>query len=226
MSSPSTPSPVSPSTASTPREILPPLTPSSPISIPAYANDSKSDLDPTEWKPKLRRGRGATGTSEAVAYLQQFHPTTTDNLNASDEAASTSMPTRVSAAMSSRPRMAHRSTTSMSALLASMTLTSATPSLANTPTTIASSLESNNGVEYVNHVYDFNARPLPPRRNPLSFDGAKGVELVTPHAAPATSTTKATDPMVEGKGIWEKKVVIKKGSADKMDREGLGALFK
>jgi hypothetical protein len=157
-----------------------------------------------------------------MAYLQQFHRSRSD---VSDEAASSSMPAHVPAAMSSRPRVSHRSTTSMSALLA-LQVTSAAPSLTNTPTTVSSSLGSNNGADYINYVYDFNTRPLPPRRNPLSFDGAKGIELVIPLVAPASPTSDVSNVATEGRDLWEKKVIVKKGSNDNVDGAGLGALFK
>lgn len=45
------------------------------VRIPEELHDHKSDLDPTEWKPKLPRG-----ASDAYRYLSQFHA----NINRDD----------------------------------------------------------------------------------------------------------------------------------------------
>lgn len=56
---------------SAPRDIVPPRLPTartlSSFRIGAIGHESKSDIDPTEWKPK------SEGSSEAFQYLSQFH---------------------------------------------------------------------------------------------------------------------------------------------------------
>jgi ECL1/2/3 zinc binding proteins len=85
------------------------------IRIPADNHNAKSDLDPTEWKPKGKRdGRN----SEAFRYLSQFHRASTSTLDENEKIA--------------RPYM-HRSHASMTSMVT-------TPSLASTPTTATSSL--------------------------------------------------------------------------------------
>ena len=122
---PSTVSPP-PTAPSSPRALLAASTPTGAsytdyptIRIPADHHNAKSDLDPTEWKPK---GKRDLRNSEAHRYLSQFHRSSTSILDDSEKDA--------------RPFM-HRSH-------ASMTSTMTTPSLASTPTTATSSLS----VEY------------------------------------------------------------------------------
>ena len=100
------------------------LAPSSPyqsppvLRIPSDLHDHKSDLDPTEWKPKL----GGRNNSEAYRYLAQFHAA----MNASETG---------EYVKADRPRYGrHKSTLSMT--------TNTTPSLGNTPTTVSSSFDS------------------------------------------------------------------------------------
>ncbi|KAL2846733.1 life-span regulatory factor-domain-containing protein [Aspergillus pseudodeflectus] len=91
-----------------------PVTVSRPIRIPTDMHESKTDLDPTEWKPVIQvdsRCASAMG-SDAWKYLSQFH---------SDD---TMVPLR-------RARVDHHSSTSLSTL----------PSLSHTPS-VASSVSS------------------------------------------------------------------------------------
>lgn len=224
--SPSTTPPSSPPMS--PRSIVAAMTPTgtSPrpipghLRIPSDLHDAKSDLDPTEWKPLIstrRNGSSASlASSEAWNYLSQFHPPA-----AADESASSMLmlPTR-------RTGYVHRSSASLSALAGyGYGAMIPTPSLSNTPTTAASSLNSNS--DYIGYMYDPPAfgggavstssstvtRPLPPRHNP-SFSTAacatKGVELVVPHivqapptvaSAAAAATSPAESLGAEG-GIW------------------------
>ncbi|KAF7593997.1 hypothetical protein BBP40_010394 [Aspergillus hancockii] len=152
-----------------PRTIVPRMTPTkAPIRstrtprILGEFHDSKTDLDPTEWKPVIPMGFGGStslASSEAWQYLSQFH------------GGSAPVPMR-------RPRVDHRSSTSLSTFLSS---TCAPPSLTHTPSTAASSFSSNASESYLNESAH---RPLPPRHNPYfssSANGTKGVELVVPH---------------------------------------------
>lgn len=169
--SPSTTPPSSPPMS--PRVIVAPMTPTKApigptpsIRIPAKHHDAKTDLDPTEWKPVIpRRSNGSAtslASSEAWQYLSKF-------LGGSAE---TMLPSR---------RSGHRSTTSLS----SVTSGEGAPSLSHTPSTAASSLNSNS--DYVGYMHDYANRPLPPRHNPsfsTSAGTTKGVELVVPQISP------------------------------------------
>lgn len=175
--------------------------------ISSELHDHKSDLDPTEWKPKIPRG-GASSTSEAFRYLSRFHQR--NNLIFSEHADG-HQPIKLDRPAGPR----HKSTMSMT------TLTTSTPSLGNTPTTTASSFES---------MYDFNLRPLPARTNPLyssSAGASRGIDLVTPHIPPPAAPVDVT---VAGSAdteldFWGKKKVIPVGASPNGMGEGLGALF-
>ncbi|KAL5333427.1 hypothetical protein BJX70DRAFT_67271 [Aspergillus crustosus] len=160
MSAPSTP-PSSPPMS--PRTIVAPLMPtrasvtsSQPIRIPTDMQDSKTDLDPTEWKPVISKDtRTNIMTSDAWRYLSQFH---------GDESV---LPTR-------RARIQNQSSTSLSTL----------PSLSHTPSTVSS--VSSSASDYMSYMHESMHRPLPPRHKPsFSGSGSvsKGVELVIPHVA-------------------------------------------
>jgi hypothetical protein len=84
-----------------------------------------------------------------------------------------------------------------------MSTTNTTPSLGNTPTTVASSFDS---------LYELNTRPLHPRHNPLyaMSAAARSDDLVTPCIP---SKDQALD--------WSKKAVVK----TERDGNGLGALL-
>lgn len=94
------------------------------------------------------------------------------------------------------------------------------PSLANTPTTTASSFDS---------MYEFNLRPLAPRTNPLfstSAGHSRSIDLVTPHIPPpvvpvdvGVAGSAETD---TGFDLWGKKLVVPVATPK---GEGLGALF-
>ncbi|PWY67272.1 hypothetical protein BO94DRAFT_478967 [Aspergillus sclerotioniger CBS 115572] len=197
MSSTTTP-PTSPPMS--PRIIVAPMTPTrgalrSSISsrIPGEWNDAKTDQDPSEWKPVIPMGSGASSlaSSEAWQYLSQFH---------GDDAV---MPAR-------RPRFEHRSSTSLSTL---MSATGPVPSLMHTPSTAASSFSSN-GSDYMSYVHDTAYRPLPPRHNPY-FSGCssatKGVELVVPHVHIPAEDVSAVDISNDGSifpassALWDEK---------------------
>lgn len=168
--------------------------------IPSDLHDSKSDLDPTEWKPIISDGRhGRNGSSTSLAssdawtYLSQFHYHRDDARISSSTPSSYAIPFR-------RAPTTRNSTTSLSAM--------ETPSLVNTPsTTTASSVTSSppsSSSDYISAAaaatttYGYGAyayaadsaaainpgRPLPPRHNPsfsTSAGATKGVELVVPH---------------------------------------------
>jgi len=148
------------------------------LRIPSDLHDHKSDLDPTEWKPKLP----PRGASEAFRYLSRFH----QNMNNSD----------THNVKIERPRAhAHKSTLSMT--------TTTTPSLGNTPTTASSSFDSIN--MYDLHLRPLPPRHHPLYSTSAGAKG--GLDLVTPHMPPsmdvATSVPNATD-----NEFWGKKVVL------------------
>ncbi|EXJ93061.1 hypothetical protein A1O3_01617 [Capronia epimyces CBS 606.96] len=188
----------------------PPVYDTPALRIPADIHDAKSDLDPTEWKPKLER----RGQSEAFRYLSRFNHTM--NASASDT------PPRHDVQQLERPATwRHRSTMSMSMSTSTSTTTMTTPSLGNTPTTTASSFDS--------IYYDFNLRPLPPRQNPLYSTGAgtyKGIDLVTPHIPPPldvdTVGSGSVPTVALDNDFWGKKAVVP-GSTPQGN--GLRALF-
>ena len=219
MSSTAVDMPTTPSADTTPRSILPPLTPSGPSSvtapqfrIPADQHDHKSDLDPTEWKPKLGRPRpmsSKSANSPAFQYLSQFHRSTSSCALGEEN---------------NTLKAAHKSTTSMGSLASA-------PSLATSPDTAASSMDAASPVaaSYTFGCdYDFSTRALPPRRNPeFSTSFSKGVDLVTPHCVPAPQNPAGkpmAEPMFHG-GMWEKKPVTGKSSPVTTSAEGLSALF-
>lgn len=218
-----TPTTTPPDSASnSPRPILPSRIPtgasygstsSSSSRIPPELHNAKSDLDPTEWKPKLHR-RGVSTNSEAFRYLSRFHQPT-----ANEENQAIPKPDLT--------RDYHSSTTSIASLATSTTHSTSLPL---TPTTAASSLSAS--IDYSNPKYDFNTRPLPPRHDPAYSSSAganKGIELVLPHVAPAAVPATAGS-MPEHihfhGGVWEKQTVKKLPEGGAPDaKEGLGALF-
>ncbi|GAM35719.1 hypothetical protein TCE0_017r04263 [Talaromyces pinophilus] len=188
--------------------------------IPSDLHDSKSDLDPTEWKPIIsgcRHGRNGSSTSlassDAWAYLSQFHYPRDDARISSSTPSLHAMPFR-------RAPTTRNSTTSLLAM--------GTPSLVNTPSTttasssVTSSPPSSSGdyisatatTSYGYGAYTYAAdaaaaamdpgRPLPPRHNPsfsTSAGATKGVELVVPHII----TSAEEDGHVAGhEGLWMK----------------------
>ena len=169
--------------------------------IPSDVHHFKSDLDPTEWKPKLPRS--VSGASEAFRYLSRFHDTTKWNPNNLENDQDRPQPLR------------HKSTASMS------TMTTPMLSLGNTPTTASTSFDSH-------YDFAFNLRPLPPRQNPLysaSAGHAKGIDLVTPHIPPPLDLAGSSSvPNDFDHDFWGKKVVVP-GSTPRTKGDGLGALF-
>ena len=162
ISLPSTPAISPPSTApSSPRAILPPSTPTGmsymdypSIRMPTDVHNAKSDLDPTEWKPK---GRRDLRNSEAHRYLLSFHRMSTNN----DDNEKTD---------TARPPM-HRSHTSMTSRMS-------TPSLASTPTTATSSLSMD--YDFTTRALPLRHNPL----YSASAGMTKDIGLVTPHILP------------------------------------------
>lgn len=163
-----------------PRTIVPPMTPtrskpSAPIRIPGDHHDTRTDLDPTEWKPVIPMGSGpgnlsTLASSEAWQFLSQFH----------DEPM---VPMR-------RPGAVKRgSTTSLSAWSAAGTL----PPLTSTPSTVASSFSSN-ASDCSGSLHEAHTRPLPPRHSSVN----KGVELVVPHVKVTEEDVSAPDMSSQG----------------------------
>ncbi|KAL2414913.1 hypothetical protein ABEF95_001289 [Exophiala dermatitidis] len=182
------------------------------LRIPADQHDAKSDLDPTEWKPKLQRP-SHTRQSEAFRYLSRFHQTMLNNDNTNNSWTSTSVPD-ASLRPAAAPR--HKSTMSLS--------TSTTPSLGNTPTTTTTSTSTSFDSVY-NYDYDFKVRPLPPRQNPMASTSPGtyrgiGIDLVTPHIAPpAPPLMKMRD------DDHLDDVVVASTKMSKSNSSGLRALF-
>jgi len=153
------------------------------LRIPSDFHDAKTDLDPSEWKPVIARRNGSCmslTSSEAWQYLSHFH--------GGEESLLPSSPRRYGSA--------HRSTTSLSGLMNNSTMN--TPPLTHTPTTEASSFNSN--FDYMGYLHELAvARPLPPRHNP-SYSGSagasKGVELVMPHIPPLPVQEGEPQPMI------------------------------
>lgn len=191
MSSSSTP-PTSPPMP--PRIIVAPMTPtkapmSTPaIQIPGAFNDSKTDQDPSEWKPVIPMSSGGgkpLASSDAWQYLSQFHGGEVPLMR--------------------RPKTNRHSSSNLSTL---MSASGPIPSLAHTPSTVSSSVSSNSS-DYMSYV-DSAFRPLPPRHNPSFSSSAcatKGVELVVPHLkiqaddAPVDDTSGSIFPA--NSSLWE-----------------------
>lgn len=168
------------------------------VRIPSDLHDHKSDLDPTEWKPKLQHH----SNSEAFRYLSRFHQNMT-TLSDGNEHLRLERP----------PIPRHKSATSVSMSMGT------TPSLGTTPTTVASSFEST-------YDFNFNLRPLPLRQNPLYSTSAgvsRGIDLVTPHIPPPVDVA-GSSPVRNtfDNDFWGKKVVVP-GTTPRGN--GLGALF-
>lgn len=126
------------------------------IRMPTDEHHAKSDLDPTEWKPK---GNGNSRSSEAFRYLSQFHRASSSTLDENE---------KISAV---RPHM-HRSDTSMTSM-------TTTPSLASTPTTATSSVS----MEYDFNTRALPPRHNPIYS--ASAGMTKDIGLVTPHMVPS-----------------------------------------
>ena len=153
-----------PTAPTSPRAILTASTPTGAsymdypsIRIPADHHNAKSDLDPTEWKPK---GKRDLRNSEAHRYLSQFHRSSTSALDDNE---------KISTA---RPFM-HRSHASMTSMMT-------TPSLASTPTTATSSLS----IDYDFNTRALPPRHNP--MYSASAGSTKDIGLVTPHMVPET----------------------------------------
>ncbi|KAL8704184.1 MAG: hypothetical protein Q9201_002645 [Fulgogasparrea decipioides] len=152
--------------------------------IPPVAHEGKSDLDPTEWKPKTIHHP----TSDASKYLSQFHRTPPTYGNPR------------------RPSPVH------AGAIHAQSMTSvpmAAPSLSATPS--ASSTSSGDSI--AGTPYDFANRPMTMDRRPTSA-AIKSVDLVTPKKLSAYSVpTKPTTAVSETMGLssdlsYEKKLRV------------------
>lgn len=187
------PPPSSTPPPSSPRSILQPRTPTglnqhahtTASRIPTDIHSYRSDLDPTEWKPKsARTGRPASNryNSEAFRYLSSFHRAINKN-----ESNDNDTPHDIKIEVPNLNSIAATAPT--------------TPSLDNTPTTTASSWSMSTSAGY-----DYNTRPLMPRHNrwySTSAVGGSGVDLVTPHIPPPPANNYAKKDVVvdpAGKG--------------------------
>ncbi|ERF75659.1 hypothetical protein EPUS_08812 [Endocarpon pusillum Z07020] len=250
---PSTTPPTS-TPSSSPRPILPARIPtgssytsaSFQSRLPTDHHNAKSDLDPTEWKPKIpRRGVSSTTTttttttssssnnSEAFRYLSRFNQSTT---TPNGEDMTTERIQRPSLPKANNNHH-HHSTTSITSLLNNNTITTngSTPSLSQTPTTTPSSLSTSIDYTTTTPNYDFNTRPLPPRHDPSYSSSAGaikgGYDLVMPYVAPPAPPVvagSAPDHVHLDGEAWEKQTVRKLAPAAGSEgevREGLGKLF-
>ncbi|KAL8999093.1 MAG: hypothetical protein Q9169_001981 [Polycauliona sp. 2 TL-2023] len=136
--------------------------------IPPEAHEGKSDLDPTEWKPKLAH----RPTSDASKYLSQFHRTPP----------SYGSPRRGSP---HRPAALHAQTM--------YSVPTNAPSLSATPSASSTSSEDDS---VAGTPYDFGNRPsMPTRPNPVH---SRSVNLVTPHPKVPTAYSVPTKPTAYG----------------------------
>ncbi|KAL8735895.1 MAG: hypothetical protein Q9181_002622 [Wetmoreana brouardii] len=132
--------------------------------IPPVAHEGKSDLDPTEWKPKTIHRT----TPDASNYLSQFHRTP---------------PTYGSPRRPSPVRAEAMHTQSMTSVPMTAPSLSATPSASST----------SSGDSIAGTPYNFANRPMTMDRRPTSA-AIKSVDLVTPkkpsaYSVPTKSTT-------------------------------------
>ncbi|KAK4936811.1 hypothetical protein LTR10_022400 [Elasticomyces elasticus] len=166
--------------------------------IPADIHHHKSDLDPTEWKPKLAH----RGASEAFQYLSRFHQTMMDG-----EAV----------------QPVHRHKSSASATLSMTT----TPSLGNTPTTTASSFDSAyHGL--TSFTFNTRPLPPRQNPMYSTSANGKGFDLVTPHIPPSLDATVAMSvpgTIRFDEDLWGKKVIVPGSTPRAGNGNGLGALF-
>jgi len=133
----------------------PPVSPTPTIRIPPDNHTHKADLDPTEWKPKLRGSHARA--SEAYSYLAKFHA----RMNQESEFE----PTRVE-------RPGHKFSASM------YNIPTLTPSLDSTATTAASSFDS---FDYDFNTRPLQARQNPMYALSTCI---RSDDLVTPHVPP------------------------------------------
>jgi hypothetical protein len=142
------------------------------IRIPTDKHNSKSDLDPTEWKPK---GKRDARNSEAHRYLSQFHRANVSTIEDNEKIDTT------------RPYM-HRSHTSMTSM-------TTLPSLASTPTTATSSLS-------IDYEFNTRALPPRHNPMYSAGAGmTKDIGLVTPHMVPCMAGSIPIDCSWEKKPI-------------------------
>ncbi|KAL8775380.1 MAG: hypothetical protein Q9209_000388 [Squamulea sp. 1 TL-2023] len=139
---------------------IPTPRPVSSARIPPEAHEGKSDLDPTEWKPKVPH----RPTSDASKYLSQFHHTP---------------PSYGSPRRGSPHRPAARHVQNMDSISMNAPSLSATPS--------ASSTSSSSG-SIAGTPYDFISRPSVHSRP--STVHSKSVDLVTPQKIAYSVPTK------------------------------------
>lgn len=163
--------------------------------IPADNHGFKSDLDPTEWKPKGRSTRPNSNrfNSEAYQYLSSFHRSISkSNIHGSngeyiEGGISFSVP--ISSSTESTPSLVHTPSTTASSCASVPNLGFDTGVTGAYNTSMYTGLDKNG--------YDFSTRPLLPRHGRWhSMNGPNGVsigtDLVTPHAAPAYAKNEIT----------------------------------
>ncbi|KAI4221545.1 MAG: hypothetical protein L6R36_006837 [Xanthoria steineri] len=159
--------------------------------IPPEAHEGKSDLDPTEWKPKLAH----RPTSDASKYLSQFHHTP---------------PAYGSPRRGSPNRSVVFHTPSMDSIPAHAPSLSATPS---------ASCTSSSSDSIVGTPYDFSHGPsMPNRPNPVH---SRSVDLVTPHRKVPTAYSVPVKPIAHGDGKFSVKVEDFSGPTDTVENGDL-----
>jgi hypothetical protein len=120
-----------------------------PTQIFVFGEESKSDFDAKDLKPKIRRSRGTS--SQGFTYLQQFHHSALKNGNTSHEADSIAMPVPLPATLCSRRSLSGNSTDSICSLV---------PTKRIRPKPASYFLGSVNGIDYDSFGYGFNTLPL------------------------------------------------------------------
>jgi hypothetical protein len=140
------------------------------LRIPIDNHAHKADLDPTEWKPKLRSSHSEA--SEAYRYLSTFY---------------TRMNQEEGHGRGRAARPGHKHSISM------FSVPTLAPSLVNTPTTVASSFDS---LEYDFNTRPLQARRDP--MYALS-QCVKSDDLVTPHIPPPAAQVAENDHKMWGK---------------------------
>lgn len=207
------------------------------VRIPTDEHAFKSDLDPTEWKPKLGKHEHGKTSSEAFRYLSRFHqnvimtttntsdtPFSDDQNNDTSTITTTTVHYTPGLSLNNTPITSPTATASASSSFTSSTLASYPfPSSSSSAAALQDSSCPSSDVDY-DYDYAFTLRPLPPRQNPLYYSsssasggggGRKGIDLVTPHIVPASVSATGSVvggahsfPTVYDHDFWGKKTLI------------------
>ncbi|PGH13211.1 hypothetical protein AJ79_03769 [Helicocarpus griseus UAMH5409] len=195
--------------SSPPRAIVSPMTPTKlpssslpSLRIPVDHHEGSSDLDPTEWKPKLgaHRASNSLTSSEAFRYLSLFQrPITPAATSDNGDVVTACKDDKVDVVHPRPVPVTNSSSTSIST-----TGQGTLPSLGHSPTTSAASsmLDSPTGSASFfppappSHplvLSESAQRPLPPRHNPNGVGVTRDVSLVLPCIADPNNAPAAVD---------------------------------